>query len=50
MLKEDKFGIKKYKTYNFGEKFKIRENVRKNMKKLREHNLLIGCAQQKQLL
>ena len=46
MLKEeDKFGIKKYKTYkDFGEKvYKIRENVRKNMKKLREHNnLLIG--------
>ena len=44
MLKaEEKFGIKKYKTYQtFGEKvYKIRENVRKNIKKLRDNNKLI---------
>ena len=39
MLKEEeKFGIKKFKTYKkFGEKvYKIRENVRKNIKKLKK--------------
>ncbi len=44
MLKEeDKFGIKKFKTYqDFGEKvYKIRENIRKNVKKLKEKNKLI---------
>ena len=38
MLKdEEKFGIKKFETYKkFGEKvYKIRENVRKNIKKLK---------------
>ena len=46
MLKEEEnFGIKKFKTYKeFANKvYKIRENVRKNIKKLREKNkLLIG--------
>ena len=46
MLKEEeKFGIKKFKTYKkFGEKvYKIRENVRKNIKKLKKKkNLVIG--------
>ena len=46
MLKdEEKFGIKKYKTYkDFGEKvYKIRNNVIKNLKKLKENNdLLVG--------
>ena len=46
MLKEEeKFGIKKLKTYkDFGEKvYKIRENVRKNIKKLKDkNNLVIG--------
>jgi len=46
MLKEEeKFGIKKFKTYqDFGNKvYKIRENVRKNFKKLKESdNLIIG--------
>ena len=44
MLKEEeKFGIKKFKTYkNFGEKvYKIRENVRKNIKKLKDKNKVI---------
>ena len=44
MLKEEeKFGIKKFETYKkFGEKvYKIRENVRKNIKKLRKTNKLI---------
>ncbi len=44
MLKEEeKFGIKKIGTYKkFGEKvYKIRENVRKNIKKLRKENKLI---------
>ncbi len=46
MLKEEeKFGIKKFKTYqDFGKKvYKIRENVQKNFKKLKaKHNLIIG--------
>ena len=46
MLKdEEKFGIKKFKTYkDFGEKiYKIRENVRNNIKKIkREKNKIIG--------
>ena len=44
MLKEEeKFGIKKFETYKkFGEKvYKIRENVRKNLKKLKKDNKLI---------
>ena len=44
MLKEEeKFGIKKFETYKkFGEKvYKIRENVRKNIKKLKKENKLI---------
>ncbi len=44
MLKEEeKFGIKKFKTYKeFGEKvYKIRENVRKNIVKLKNKNKLI---------
>ena len=42
---EEKFGIKNFETYQkFGENvYKIRENVRKNIKKLRDKNkLLIG--------
>ena len=46
MLKdEEKFGIKKFKTYkDFGEKiYKIRENVRKNIKKIkRKEKRIIG--------
>ena len=46
MIKEEEiFGIKKFETYKlFGEKvYNIRENVRKNIKNLREKsNLLIG--------
>ena len=46
MLKEEeRFGIKKYKTYqDFGNKvYKIRENVRKNFRKLKDrNNLIIG--------
>jgi len=46
MLKdEEKFGIKKFKTYqDFGKKvYKIRENIIKNLKKLKEsNNLVIG--------
>ena len=44
MLKEEeKFGIKKYKIYkNFGEKvYNIRNNVRKNFKKLKDNNKLV---------
>ncbi len=44
MLKEEeKFGIKNFQTYKeFGEKvYKIRENVRRNIKKLRNNNSLI---------
>ena len=46
MLKEEeKFGIKKFETYKkFGEKvYKLRENVRNNVKKLKKNsNLIIG--------
>ena len=45
LKEEEKFGIKKFKTYQeFGKKiYKIRENVRENIKKLKkENNLLIG--------
>ena len=40
---EEKFGIKKFKTYKiFGEKvYKIRENIRKNLKKLKNSNTKI---------
>ena len=40
LLEEDNFGIKKYETYKkFGEKvYKIRENVLKNIKKLKSQN------------
>ena len=44
MLKEeDNFGIKKFDTYKkFGEKvYKIRENVRENLKKIRKNNKVI---------
>ena len=44
MLKEeDNFGIKKFGTYKkFGEKvYKIRENVRENLKKIRKNNKVI---------
>ena len=44
MLKEEeKFGIKNFKTYRkFGEKvYEIRENVRKNFKKLRDDSKLV---------
>ena len=38
LLEEEKFGIKKFETYKkFGEKvYKIRENVLKNIKELKE--------------
>ncbi len=45
MLKEEeKFGIKKFETYQkFGDSvYKIRENVRKNINKLKKSNSLIG--------
>jgi len=40
---EEKFGIKKFETYKiFGEKvYKIRENIRKNLKKLKNSNTKI---------
>ena len=44
MIKEEeKFGIKNFKTYkDFGEKvYKIRENVIKNLKKLKENEEII---------
>ena len=43
LKEEEKFGIKKFDTYKkFGEKvYKIRENVRKNLKKIRKNNKLI---------
>ena len=44
MLKdEEKFGIKKFSTYKkFGEKvYKMRDNVRKNIKKIKKKNKLI---------
>ena len=55
MLKEeDKFGIKNFATYKeFGEKvYRIRENVRKNIKKLKNNNNIIigyGALQKRQL-
>jgi nucleoside-diphosphate-sugar epimerase len=45
LKEEDEFGIKKYKTYkDFGNKvYKIRDNVIKNLKKLKEsNNLIVG--------
>ena len=43
LSEEEKFGIKKFKTYKiFGEKvYKIRENIRKNLKKLKNSNTKI---------
>ena len=44
MLKEEEnFGIKKFETYKeFGEKvYKIRENVRKNIKKIKDKNKIV---------
>ena len=43
LKEEDKFGIKKYKTYkDFGEKvYEIRKNVIKNLKRLKKDNALI---------
>ena len=43
LQEEEEFGIKKFKTYrDFGEKvYKIRENVRRNIKKLKEKNKFI---------
>ncbi len=43
LQEEEKFGIKKFKTYqDFGNKvYKIRENVIKNLKKLKENNSII---------
>ncbi len=43
LKEEEKFGIKKFKTYqDFGKKvYKIRENVIKNIKKLKEENKLV---------
>ena len=40
LIDEEKFGIKKFKTYQkFGEKvYKLRDNVRKNMEKLKTKN------------
>ncbi len=40
LIDEEKFGIKKFKTYElFGRKvYEIRDNVRKNIKKLKENN------------
>ncbi len=44
LREEEKFGIKKFKTYQkFGESvYKIRDNVRQNMNKLKKNNLIIG--------
>ncbi len=45
LREEERYGIKNFKTYKeFGEKvYKIRENVRKNLKKLKKNNeVLIG--------
>ena len=41
LKKEEKFGIKNFKTYkDFGEKvYKIRENVLKNLKELKKKTL-----------
>ena len=43
LKEEEKFGIKKFDTYKkFGEKvYKIRENVRENLKKIKKENKLI---------
>ena len=43
LIEEEKFGIKNFQTYKeFGEKvYKIRENVRRNIKKLKNTNSLI---------
>ena len=43
LIEEEKFGIKNFQTYKeFGEKvYKIRENVRRNIKKLKNNNSLI---------
>ena len=43
LLEEENFGMKKFETYKkFGEKvYKIRENVRKNIKKLKDKNKII---------
>ena len=43
LKEEENFGIKKFETYKkFGEKvYKIRENVRKNIKKLKDKNKII---------
>ncbi len=43
LIEEEKFGIKNFQTYKeFGEKvYKIRENVRRNFKKLKDNNSLI---------
>jgi nucleoside-diphosphate-sugar epimerase/2-polyprenyl-3-methyl-5-hydroxy-6-metoxy-1,4-benzoquinol methylase len=43
LLEEEKFGIKKFKTYKeFGKKvYKIRENVIKNLKNLKKNNKLV---------
>ena len=43
LLEEENFGIKKFETYKkFGEKvYKIRENVRENIKKLKDKNKII---------
>ncbi len=43
LIEEEKFGIKNFQTYKeFGEKvYKIRENVRRNIKKLKDNNSLI---------
>ena len=43
LVEEEKFGIKKYQTYqNFAKKvYKIRENVRKNILKLKENGTKI---------
>ena len=44
LREEEKFGIKKFKTYQkFGESvYKIRDNVRQNINKLKKKNLIIG--------
>ena len=44
LREEEKFGIKKFKTYQkFGESvYKIRDNVRHNINKLKKNNLIIG--------
>ena len=43
LIEEEKFGMKNFQTYKeFGEKvYKIRENVRRNIKKLKDNNSLI---------